>query len=300
MLTGLVGNIQHYSIHDGPGIRTTVFLKGCPLNCRWCHNPENLNFEPQIRWQKEKCLGCGDCISACPWQALRLTANGVFIDDDLCARCGKCVEVCPSLALELLGRALTVEETLTLLKKDALFYECSDGGVTLSGGEPLAQAEFSAALLKALKSEGIHTALDTSGYAPWEQLAKCAEVTDLFLYDIKHLDPCRHKRLTGVDNVLILANLRQLVKGGANIWLRIPIIPGLNDAPEHLAALGDLARELGVKETHLLAYHHLAVGKYEKLGLRYELPDLQEPTKEHMQNLKQMLLDKGLNAHIGG
>ena len=300
MLRGLVGNIQHYSIHDGPGIRSTVFFKGCLLACAWCHNPENLNCEPQLRWQQEKCLFCGDCIAVCPRQALRLEAGCLSIDEHSCDLCGACVEVCPSLALELLGKSMTVEEVLTLLKKDAMFYESSGGGVTLSGGEPLVQAEFTAALLKALQEQGIHTALDTSGYAPWEQLAACAVYTDLFLYDIKHLEPLRHQQLTGVDNALILANLRRLAQSGAHIWLRIPIIPGLNDTPEHLQALGDLAGELGIREVYLLPYHHMAMGKYQKLGLTYKVPEIPEPTEEQMNYLRQLLANKGLNAHIGG
>jgi pyruvate formate lyase activating enzyme len=300
MLTGLVGNIQNYSIHDGPGIRSTVFLKGCPLACLWCHNPEDLRFEQQVRWQREKCIACGDCATVCPQQALRLTPDGVSIDDALCTRCGKCAIACPTLALEMLGKAMTVAEVLAQVKKDELFYESSGGGVTISGGEPLAQAEFTAALLQALKRAGIHTTLDTSGNVSWADVEKCAGHTDLFLYDIKHLDPAQHEQLTGVDNALILANLHRLAERGANIWLRIPLIPGLNDAPEHIAAVGDLARELGIREVYLLPYHHLAMGKYEKLGLTYKLPDLIEPTQQHMEELQGILLKKGLNAYIGG
>jgi pyruvate formate lyase activating enzyme len=195
---------------------------------------------------------------------------------------------------------MTVEEALTQLKKDALFYESSGGGVTLSGGEPLVQAEFTEALLYALKREGIHTALDTCGHAPWERLEKCAPYTDLFLYDIKHLDVAEHERLTGADNALILANLRRLAEQGARIWLRLPLLPGLNDAPEHIAAVGDLACELGVKEAYVLPYHHLAMGKYEKLGLTYKLPALAEPTAQQLEGLRRILENKGLNAYVGG
>ena len=332
MLTGLVGNIQKFSLHDGPGIRSTVFLKGCPLACQWCHNPEDVGFEPQLRWQGEKCIACGTCVSACPEKALQLDVSGLSRDAGTCVLCGKCAEACPSLAMELLGTFMTVAEVLAQVKKDTPFYESSGGGVTLSGGEPLAQAEFAAALLQALKREGMHTALDTSGYAPWEQLEKCAEYTDLFLYDIKHLDPVQHERLTGTDNVLILENLRRLAKRiaeteveraagqvarrvpgrdkqhvveyaawwGTDIWLRIPLLPGLNDDAGHIAAVGDLARELGIREVCLLPYHHLAMGKYEKLGLTYEAPDLTEPTEQHMEELRQILVGKGLSAHIGG
>ena len=296
MLSGLVGNIQHYSIHDGPGIRSTVFLKGCPLSCLWCHNPENLCFEAQLQWQKEKCLACGDCVCACPRRVLRLEAEGVSIDEAACTRCGSCAAACPSLALTLLGKTMTVAEVLTLVQKDAIFYEGSGGGVTLSGGEPLAQAEFAAALLQELQRQGIHTALDTSGFAPVEHLMACAAHTDLFLYDIKHMDPLRHQQLTGVDNALILANLRALARQGAQIWLRIPLLPGLNDAPGHIAAIGDMARALGIGEVYLLPYHHLAQGKYEKLGLTCKLHDLQEPAQEHMEELREILLKKGLNA----
>jgi pyruvate formate lyase activating enzyme len=259
-----------------------------------------LRFEQQMRWQREKCIACGDCASVCPQQALQLAVDGVSIDDALCTRCGACVEACPTLALELLGKAMTVGEVLIQLKKDALFYESSSGGVTVSGGEPLGQAEFTAALLQALKREGIHTVLDTSGHVSWADVEKCAGHTDLFLYDIKHLDPARHEQLTGVDNTLILANLHRLAGRGADIWLRVPILPGLNDAPQHIAAVGDMARELGIREVYLLPYHNLAMGKYEKMGLTYKLPDLVAPTEQHMEGLREILLKKGLNAYVGG
>lgn len=300
MLAGVVGNIQHYSIHDGPGIRSTIFLKGCPLACGWCHNPENLRFTPQLRWQEEKCMACGDCAKTCPAAAVLLTPAGVQIDEKACTLCGACVSACPTLALEMLGKRMTVAEAAAVLLKDALFYESSGGGVTISGGEPLAQPEFTLELLQALQQADVHTTVDTSGHAPWPALEKCAKYTDLFLYDIKHLDAARHQELTGVDNTLILDNLRRLAARGANIWLRMPILPGLNDAPEHIETVGELARQLGLREIYLLPYHHLAVGKYEKLGMQYQLPNLAEPSQEHMEELQQILLSKGLNAYIGG
>ncbi|MCL1974870.1 MAG: glycyl-radical enzyme activating protein [Firmicutes bacterium] len=300
MLSGLIGNIQHYSIHDGPGIRSTVFLKGCLLSCQWCHNPEEISMQAQLYWEKAKCLGCGDCINVCPCSALRLNNDSIDINENICEHCGVCAALCPSLALELLGKTMTVPEVLQVVKKDMLFYESSGGGVTLSGGEPLLQAEFAASLLHELQREGIHTVLDTSGYAPFEQIAACASYTDLFLYDIKHLDAQFHQQLTGIDNTLILDNLHKLAELGADIWLRTPVIPSFNDAVWHINAIGNLARKLGIKDVYLLPYHHLAQGKYEKLGQVYKLPGLAEPAQEHMEALLQILLDKGLNAYIGG
>ena len=309
MVTGLVGNIQHYSIHDGPGIRTTVFLKGCPLRCKWCHNPENLRAAPQLRMQQERCIACGACISGCHEKAIALEpsaaaaatrGSNLIINYELCSLCGKCAADCPALAIELLGRDMTVPEVMTEIQKDAMFYESSGGGVTISGGEPLSQPDFTLALLKELKQEGIHTTLDTSGYAPASALTPCIEYTDVFLYDIKHMDSTLHEQLTGVSNMLILSNLRILAQHGCDIRLRLPVLPGLNDAPAHIAAVGNLADELGIKEVHLLPYHHLARGKYEKLGLTYELPNLAEPTEQQMTELQGILLRKGINAHIGG
>jgi len=300
VIEGVVGNIQKFSIHDGPGIRSTLFIKGCPLICAWCHNPESISFEVQTIWQQDRCLGCGDCLSACPAQALRINESDIARDKSICRNCGECAEACPALAWKRHGYRRGTAEVITDILKDRAFYESSGGGVTLSGGEPLCQPEFSLEALSLLKYQGIHAALDTSGHASWEILERFVPLTDLFLYDIKHLDTVKHRQYMGVDNDLILSNLEKLASRAKEIWVRIPIVPGVNDDEEHILAVGDLIKRLGIKRVHLLPYHGLAENKYRKLDMTYTLGSLEPPSAEKMQQLHNILQEQHLEVHIGG
>ena len=273
---GLIFDIQRFSLHDGPGIRTTVFLKGCPLACLWCHNPESRSCAPEIAFYKAKCIGCGRCADACRHDAL--LPGDDRIDRSKCRVCGKCAGVCPSEALRMVGRVATVSEILGTAMRDAAFYERSGGGVTLSGGEPLQQYEFSRALLKALREHGLHTAVDTCGLGSWESVAGLASLADLFLYDIKVVDSAKHERLCKADNSIILDNARRLAAEGMEIIFRTPIMPGLNDAPDDLRLLGEFILSLpGEQKLELLPYHRIGRGKYEALGMRYPLDDASAP-----------------------
>ncbi|ATW28905.1 hypothetical protein DCMF_25710 [Candidatus Formimonas warabiya] len=296
----MVSNIQKYSIHDGPGIRSTVFLKGCPLLCAWCHNPETQAFQPEIVWYGGKCIGCLSCVEACPHQALKATAQGIVIDRERCVCCGTCTDLCPTLALEKLGKEMTVEQVLAEVEKDRVFYEESGGGVTLSGGEPLSQKEFAVEFLKRCKELGYHTAVDTSGFVPEEVFDAVLPYVDLFLYDIKHLDDEVHRKYMKAPVAPIQHNLRHIVKKGAQVWIRVPLVPTINDAPEHIRRIGALMQDLGLKEIYLLPYHKMAEAKYHRLCLPYTVSHIEEPTAEQMQELADILSKQGLNVHIGG
>ena len=300
-LQALISNVQQYSIHDGPGVRSTVFFKGCPLICQWCHNPESQLFHQELHWRKDKCIGCGDCVRHCTEQALSFGPQGLVIDRERCVYHGDCAAGCPSLALELFGKYYTLPQLLSELLKDRVFYEQSGGGVTLSGGEPLAQEDFAIALLAELKKQGIHTTVDTAGFLPRRVFERAVPYTDLFLYDIKHLDSEVHERYTGLGNGPILDNLRYVAAQGKEVWVRVPVVPGVNDAPEHLQRVAALTRQLGLRRLHLLPYHKIAMSKYERMGLPYALADLPEPSDEQMQELAALLAAPGgLEVVVGG
>ena len=265
---GIVFDVKHFAVHDGPGIRTTIFLKGCPLRCAWCHSPESQNSGPDLLLSSEKCIGCNSCVEVCPTNAI--TSPG-RINKAACDLCGVCAEACYAGAIELIGKEITVSEVLATVDKDRDLLLSSGGGVTLSGGEPMAQPGFTVDLLRKLKESGYHTALDTSGQAPWSNFEQALRYTDLVLFDLKHMDPEKHLEYTGRDNRLILENLSKASKQGKRIWIRVPLIPGVNDAPEHLTALARHIQALDVERTYFLPYHSLGVSKYDSLGREYGL-----------------------------
>lgn len=268
-LKGNIFDIQRFSVHDGPGIRTTVFLKGCPLSCIWCHNPESQSKEISIAYYAKNCIGCGACAEACRAGCHSITADGthVFVRDN-CITCGACAEACASDAMVAFGKSVTVDEVMSEVRRDKMFYKNSGGGMTLSGGEPLMQGEFTLALLRAARAEGIGTAIETSGFGTKAAITEIAKYTDLFLFDVKESDTVAHKRLTGAPIEPILENLKLLGELRANIILRCPLIPGINVREGHLAAIARLAATTpGVKEINVMAYHTLGAGKYAALEM---------------------------------
>ncbi|MFP4640900.1 MAG: glycyl-radical enzyme activating protein [Dehalococcoidia bacterium] len=299
---GVVFNIQHYSIHDGPGIRTTVFMKGCPLKCVWCQNPESQSIRPEIFVNTEKCVGCGNCVEACPEGAVEIYEGHSRTNRALCVGHGKCAEVCPNEARNLMGKYFSAEEVLEEVKSDEVFYLHSGGGCTLSGGDPVMQPEFAITLLKLCRDAGIHTALDTSGYTEWETFKRILEYTDLVLYDFKHMDSAKHKEYTGVGNELILDNARKCYHElSIPMLARVPVIPGYNDSIENIEATAQfIANELGSSmNVHLLPYHRLGETKYPRLEKDYGA-SIDPPGDEEAEKLKGIFESFGLTVYIGG
>ncbi|PIU22826.1 MAG: glycyl-radical enzyme activating protein [Chloroflexi bacterium CG08_land_8_20_14_0_20_45_12] len=295
---GLIFNIQRFSIHDGPGIRTTVFMKGCPLRCRWCSNPESQNPYPEIMTYDVKCIRCGKCEQICPMNAITISQKGRKIARTQCTLCLKCAEVCPTGAISISGKYMTIEEVMKEVGSDKLFYQNSGGGVTISGGEPLSQWEFVLQLLKECKQEGLHTALDTCGYAPWHILEKVLEHTDLILFDIKHINSSQHRKGTGKGNRLILDNAKRTA-AKVRTWLRFPLIPGYNDSDEHVREVAELATKIRVEKVSILPYHEWGKAKYEKLGRRYPFKNTQTLSDWHIQKLQKIIENMGLKVTVG-
>ncbi|MEM2151726.1 MAG: glycyl-radical enzyme activating protein [Candidatus Bathyarchaeia archaeon] len=286
VIKGLVFDIKRFAVHDGPGIRTTVFLKGCPLRCFWCQNPEGIKLKQEIMFYLEKCVGCGACVATCPKSAHEIRNNVHVYFRDRCEGCGRCVEGCCSGALQLVGRWMDVDDLIKVVLMDKPFYEVSNGGVTLSGGDPMVQHEFSYTFLERCKSEGLHTAIETAAYCKWEILEKLLSVTDLVMMDIKHIDPEVHRKVTGVRNDIILENARRLAETDKPLIIRIPIIPTINDSPEEVAAIAKFIQPFkNLLFLELLPFHRLGEVKYRALGINYPASNLKIPSKTKMQEL---------------
>ena len=279
-LSGRVFDVQRFSLHDGPGIRTVVFLKGCPLRCAWCANPESQRPGPQIAWFDSLCVRCGRCVEACVQGAVQLEDERVRTDRRLCRSCGACASACARNARRLLGREATVDEVMADVRRDAPFFRRSGGGVTFSGGEPLSQPEFLLECLRRCRRWGYHTVVETCGHVRWDDLREAAALTDLFLYDLKQLESHRHEQLTGVGNELIVENLERLLELGAPVTVRMPVIPGANDDAASLSALADFAaRHEGLRRVELLPYHPLGLHKYDALDIAWTEYEKLDPAR---------------------
>jgi len=296
---GLIFDIQRFSVQDGPGIRTTVFMKGCCLKCLWCSNPESQSSSINLIVRDINCKGCGACIKTCPQEAIFITEKGSRkIDWNKCNSCLLCVDSCLYHSLNRCGRYVTVQEVLDEVIQDAVFYMNSGGGVTVSGGEPLSQSKFVNKLLFECKKNGLHTALETSGYGNWREIEKVLRFVDLVLFDIKHLDPEKHQKMTGLSNDLILENLRKVAKSN-HIWIRIPIISGFNDSKSLIKKIAMLGKEIGAERISLLPYHEGGKTKCEQIGIPYKFPDGKAPDEQDLNQLKKIIEDIGLTVSLG-
>jgi len=297
--SGIVFNIQRFSLHDGPGIRSTVFMKGCPLKCLWCANPESQDLSPNLMVRDITCKACGACVDVCLRDAIRINRTGDrIIDWDLCDQCLSCVKACIYNCLSICGERMSVADVMDEVMRDEAFYKNSEGGVTISGGEPLLQVDFTVHLLSELKAKGLHTAVDTCGQAPWSEIEKILPVTDLLLWDTKHLDNPKHKWATGVGNELILSNLERAA-GQKSLWLRLPLIAGVNDSEEHIRRVAALGRRLKVEKISLLPYHEGGKTKCDQIGKPYQLLRAAAPSDEHIETLKKIIEQGGLPVGIG-
>jgi pyruvate formate lyase activating enzyme len=297
-ITGLIFNIQRHSTEDGPGIRTTVFLKGCPMRCPWCHNPEGIEPRPQLVWYSVRCVGARNCVEVCQKGALALTKEGLVIDRKLCDACGDCVDRCPSSALEVIGKRCSVNEVAEAALRDKVFYETSGGGVTLSGGEPGLQSTFSQALMRALRREGVHVALDSCGGISWRRIEPLVQVADLVLYDLKIFDEELHLRHTAVPLGLVLDNARRVAASGKPIWIRTPVIPGYTDSSENIRKIARFIRNnlQTVERYDLLAFNNTCSAKYSRLDSRYALSEEPLVPEQKMEELAAAVREEGVGC----
>ena len=294
-MTGIVVDIKRFAVHDGDGIRTTLFLKGCPLKCVWCHNPESISFKPQLSYIEKKCIGCGECADVCPAGAHSISERGHIFDRALCTACGKCAAVCLGEALKFYGEKMTVEELVPILLEDKSFYDTSGGGITLSGGECLMQAEFCAELLKEMKERGVSTAVDTCGFVNRSAIDAVFPYTDIFLYDIKAVDEDVHIKCTGQSNGIIIENLKYIDSRGGKIEVRYPYVPGMND--DQAEKIADLL--CGIKnlvKMRVLPYHNFAGSKYESVGMENTLPQFGMPSDETMAEVREYFRSRGITV----
>ena len=295
----MIFDIQKFSVHDGPGIRTTVFFKGCPLKCLWCSNPESQSPKPQLMYFEDRCTHCYQCIEACPLQAISRDGEGRLEHDrQACNACGDCLEECLTDAIAISGREMTVEEIGHTVEKDMSYYRTSGGGVTLSGGEPLSQPEALLELLPKLREMGIHTCLDTCGFADWDILEEVVQHADLVLMDIKHMDTKIHKKLTGVSNERILKNTKKIADLGVPVIIRVPLLPGLNDSDENISQLGRFMKDFSLQRVDLLPYHRFSLSKHKALGLTYLLDDVSDPEQVELRRAAKILEDFGREVTI--
>lgn len=296
--SGLVFDIKRFAINDGPGIRLTIFLKGCPLSCRWCHNPESISPKVQKMYSRGKCIACGECIKICPMEACELTPDGIVTESDICSGCGLCADVCPAKATEMSGHYETVNDLMTIIENERPFFDQSGGGVTFSGGEPLLYPEFLSEILDACGKLKIHRTIDTSGLAPTQKLLDIAKQTDLFLYDLKLMDSKKHKQWTGAGNKQILQNLETLAETGAEIQIRIPLIKGVNADEQNIEATAAFIATLPGprKDIRLLPYHDVAGGKFAKLGEQYESGSMAAPDAADLTRIIAQFAAHGLIA----
>lgn len=294
--TGVVFNIQKFSVNDGPGIRTVVFLKGCPLRCRWCANPESQLTKVQVLWDCKKCIGCHHCMETCPKKAISLKEDAIIIDHKQCNGCRKCVEECPGHALKTEGETKTVQEVIDVVMQDLPFYEESGGGMTLSGGEMLTQPVFAKELYKAAKEEGLHTACETTGYTSPDIFQKVIEDIDYLLFDMKHWNSDMHQKYTGVNNDLILENMKYAISIGKEVLPRTPVIPDFNDSLEDAKGLSEKLKYVGAKRVQLLPFHQFGENKYEMLNEDYFYKDTPALHPEDLKDYQNVLIENGIDA----
>lgn len=298
-MEGIVFNIQRYSIDDGPGVRTTVFVKGCPLSCFWCSNPESQNPQLEVTYRYTSCKRCGTCVETCPLGIITLEEDGVHIDRKTCDRCGKCVEACVPEALRMSGEKMTVDEVFKVVKRDSDFYKVSGGGVTASGGEILMQADFIAELFKRCREEDIHTCADTSGFGTKDAMEKILTYSDLVFFDLKHMDPVEHEKQCGQSNNLILSNLALVVEKKVPILIRVPIIPGYNDSDENITAIAETVAKLTKEASvNILPYHGYGANKYRMIDMEYRLDDVKSPSEEELDRVKKIIESYGLGCEV--
>lgn len=296
----IITDIQRFSVHDGPGIRTLIFFKGCPLRCKWCQNPETYSPNKEIMYMAETCIGCTACVGICPQGGITWNGTSFVTNRSACICCGKCADICPTYARKLIGKEYTVDELVEISLSDMVFYKNSGGGVTLSGGEVTMQAQFAAELLRELKKNSINTAIETCGYAKEEDFCLVVQNTDYILFDIKHIDPQRHKEFVGVDNKLILSNLRVAVDMGKRIYVRLPLIPDVNDDEATLKGIADVCNEMGLRDVHILPFHQAGQSKWHGLEKDYYFEGKKSMDKVTPEKARELFEARGISVNIGG